>query len=466
MTDFTTRFRRLETPLYSVAEIRQMEALLFVHQDSFDVMRQASQCVADTILADFPEPIPGQTVHVLLGSGNNAGDGLLAGVSLQEKGFRVMAYRLIDKPFTGDAQKAYQAALAAGLDIVTQTEDIAANGNDIVIDAILGIGLAGPLQGNLKIIVDKLNRLVDRQENITVYAVDVPTGVMADTGQCPGSAVVADKTITFIGDKIGLHSGQGKGYAGLVSCHNLGANRLQCETKPTIFRYRCETYRWDAQRNTHKGDYGHALTIGGGKGMFGAAALSAVSALKVGTGKSSIYSDATYATQFHLENTALYEVMRCQALSDLSAYSAIIFGVGLGRDAWGQEVFSQLEASMADTQPLLIDADGLWHLAAKRFAKPISVITPHEAEAARLLDCEIKTIRENKPQAVHTLAKTFDCLAVLKGAGTLISDGRRQGFTALDACLYGVYQHGLAADKYYEKHRKKSLRASDLWDYF
>ncbi len=260
--------------------------------------------------------------------------------------------------------------------------------------------------------------------------------------------------------------------------------------KITYYRYHYEIAEFAANKNSHKGDYGHALIIGGSQGMFGAAALSSVSALKVGTGKASVYSHPDYAAQFHLDGTALYEVMRCLNLQHLSPYSAVVLGVGLGRGDWGKTTFEK--ALEAVHQPMLIDADGLWHLRDYGPRDNIRIITPHEAEAARLLGCEVKDIRHDKPRAVRQLAQRFQCIAVLKGAGTLISDGENiwinesgnvclatagtgdvlagiiggylaQGFKALDAALYGVYRHGLAADKYLAQHGEKSLRASDLW---
>lgn len=272
------------------------------------------------------------------------------------------------------------------------------------------------------------------------------------------------------------------------------AHRIENIRDNGVRRYHYELPSVDFYNDTHKGDYGHTLIIGGGKGMFGAAALSAVSALKVGTGKSSIYSHDLYQQQYHVADTPIYEVMKCASLTDLSAYSAVVLGPGLGRDDWGKQVYHNVVTSLEQSpKPLLIDADGLYHLALhKAHANAIDIITPHEAEAARLLATSVTAIRDDKIAAVQALARRYHCLAVLKGAGTLVSDGTTvwqnssgninlatagsgdvlagmiggylaQDYAPLDATLYAVYRHGSAADGYLAKHNTKSMRASDLW---
>ncbi len=508
--------KHLETPLYQACDIRALEAQLFAQTDSYQVMQNAAQSVYRAILSDFPTPQPEQTVHVLLGMGNNAGDGLLIAVLLQRAGFRVRTYRLFHHDFHGDAHKAWAQAQHDAIHIVnlgddmgnmTDAQDIssrfALNENDIVVEALFGIGLNRPIAGIAHEVIMHINHYKSRHPSLRIYAVDIPAGILTDTGKCANIAMRADKTVTFLGDKIGLWTSDGKACAGEVITETLG-----CHPPPSLInRYRYDmndTGRADKQRNvsnTHKGDYGHALIVGSGQGMFGAGALASVSALKVGAGKSSLYSHPDYATQFHLEQTPLYEVMRAKALDDFSAYSAVVLGVGLGRDEWGRDVFLQTLASCRQSAiPLLIDADGLWHLADKadkhehNDASCISIITPHEAEASRLLGCSLTQVCENKPDTVRALAKKYRCIAVLKGAGTLISDGQRvwinetgnaclatagsgdvlagmiggylaQGFDVLEATLYGVFRHGLAADKYADLHAEKSLRASDLWLY-
>lgn len=490
------RVKRIEIPLLSVAEIRLLEKQLFTQATGFTVMQQAGLALYHEISRDHPEPLPKQTVHIVIGAGNNAGDGLVLACLLKQGGFLVKVYQVFDQPFEGDAAKAYFVAKKHAITWLCLSQ-FSCQASDIIVDAIIGIGLDRVLTGQAEKALQAINKNRKKHSEISVYSVDVPTGLLADTGAVLSEAVYADKTVTFIADKIGLHTGSGPAYAGQVKVITLGAEALPLYKQFAAQRYHYVSLPWCTKSNTHKGDYGHTLTVGGGQGMFGAAALSAISALKVGSGKSSLYSHADYASQYHINKTPLYEVMRCLSIDDLSAYSAVVLGPGLGRDQWGLQIFQQTLARLTDKTRLLLDADGLYHLANSIGTLPafsIAVITPHEAEAARLLQCRVEEIRTNKPASVKALANRYRCLAVLKGAGTLISDGENlwvntcgnvnlatggtgdvlagmiggylsQNYTVIEAVLTAVYFHGMAADRYLKVKQRKSMRASDLWQF-
>ncbi len=215
--------KRIDTPLLTVAQIRQLEQALFQTQDSYAVMQAAAQGVFEVIVADFPAPLSQQTVHVVLGAGNNAGDGLVVATLLQQRGFDVCAYTVFDSQFHGDAGKAFAFARAEQLNIQPFTT-FTCQANDIIIEAIFGIGLDRPATGLAKTAIEHINACKTKQPGVRVYAVDIPAGIFADTGSAPGSAVYADTTVTFIGDKIGLHTADGKGCAGKVIVCDLGAN--------------------------------------------------------------------------------------------------------------------------------------------------------------------------------------------------------------------------------------------------
>lgn len=487
--------KRYQKKLFSVKHIRQLETELFSHKNSFDVMCEAAEAFCDVLVHEHsPDSHQHQTIHIVLGIGNNAGDGLVIATLLKSIGFRVHAYTTSKQAFHGDANHAYQMAMDNDIQIMPFTF-FHCRDNDIIIDAIFGIGLDRTVTGQIQSAINYINRCRKQYPNLRVYAVDIPSGLIADTGVIAGTAVKAHKTITLIADKIGLHTADACNCTGKIIVKTLGL-----PTIPNIDSPVC-CYRYESQPistttgNGHKGLFGHTLIVGGGLGMFGAVALSAISALKVGSGKASLFSHSDYKNQYHIQNTPLYEVMHCQQLSNLSHYSAIVLGPGLGRGKWGKKIFTQVIKHQMQ-QPLLIDADGLYHLATEQLPQNhVAIITPHEAEAARLLHCHVQTIRENKINAVKLLAKQYRCIAVLKGAGTLISDGRQVwintsgninlatagsgdvlagmiggylavGVSALSAALYGVYQHGLAADRYCYRHPGKNLRASDLWAYF
>ncbi len=508
-------------PLLTIADIRDLEQQLFIEKDSYDVMKMAGEGIFKTILADHPKPKPNQTVHIVLGCGNNAGDGLVVAGLLKSQGFSVVAYQVFTQAFFGDAEQAFNFAKQQQVTIIP-FEKFTCEASDIIVDAVFGIGLTRPAEGNAQQAIKYINKCHERLPQLIVYAVDVPSGLFVDVGQVLGDCVVADKTITFIADKIGLHTGDGKSYAGEVSVVSLGAEKHMEKCQANVFRYSYQdthnNHPKALQTNQHKGHFGHALVIGGGKNLFGAAALSSVFALKVGVGKVSLLTHEDYQNQYHIKETPIYEVMRCESLPTVAhfgIFSAAILGPGLGRDEWGKNCFEETMQRLSEVAisaqnkgvpslPLLIDADGLWHLASHEITHnqaPITVITPHEAEAARLLDTSVEKICADKITAVKQLAQHYQCIAVLKGAGTLISDGETVWINSsgnvnlatagsgdvlagiigghlaklnrqiansenvLNAVRYGVYQHGLAADNYAKKHAEKSLRASELWHY-
>ncbi len=537
-----------EYPLFSIAEIRAFEQALFLQHNSYKVMENAGHSVVDAIMNDFPQlrenqtnqiSQTNQTIHIVLGSGNNAGDGLVVAGVLKQKGCNVVAYQTTNQIFIGDAQKAFEFALANNVSIIP-FQPFVCGKSDIIIDALFGIGLSRAVEGIAQNAIQHINTCRRKNPQVTVYAIDVPSGLFADTGtvikHCGvdnygmDNCVIADVTITFIADKIGLHTGDGKYYAGKVLVAPLGAEEYIQNYPATVFRY---SYQHNDNKrlvsNQHKGDFGHSLVIGGGKNLFGAAALSAISTLKVGVGKVSLLTHHDYHNQYHIKETPLYEVMRCVHLptvEDLDIFSTVILGPGLGRDDWGKEYFDRVMQRLSQYQlhkhkpqqqcknkklPVLIDADGLWHLANADINNTdsntmpvIAVITPHEAEAARLLHTDIDTLCADKISAVKELAQRYRCIAVLKGAGTLISDGKTVwinttgnvnlatagsgdvlagiigGYLSqinlqadkkpdnkllINSVLYSVYKHGLAADSYAHNHHDKSLRATEIWDY-
>lgn len=500
-----------ESPLYRVAEIRALEQHLFLRKASYTVMRQAGRRLFEIIMTDYPQLSVAQTIHIVLGCGNNAGDGLILAGLLKSRGLSVVTYQVFPQGFVGDAAKAAEFMREQQVPMIPFTLFTCRSG-DLVVDAIFGIGLTRPAEGLAKEAINHINFCRTAYEDVSVYAVDLPSGLLADTGRQLGDSVIADKTVTFIADKIGLHTGDGKHCAGEVVVENLDVQDSGLVVNPSVFHYHYPANdKFARLANQHKGDFGHTLVIGGGQGMFGAAALSSVSALKAGAGKVSLLTHADYCTQYHVKNTPLYEVMRCDTLPTVEVlmnFSALVLGPGLGRDAWGKHSFEQVVETVLAAQqdkgfclPVLIDADGLWHLSSIDVTIPWLVITPHDAEAAKLLQTTVTAVCDDKITAVRQLAQRYQCIAVLKGAGTLVSDGESVWVNSsgnvnlatagsgdvlagiigghltqlnrqinssedlLDVVRYGVYQHGLAADDYQSEHKTKSLRASDLWDY-
>ncbi|MBS9777911.1 MAG: NAD(P)H-hydrate dehydratase [Gammaproteobacteria bacterium] len=487
---------RCDFPLSFISDIRQAEAELFTHNDSFSVMCSAAQGIFEVIQQQSNTINKQRSVHIVLGCGNNAGDGLVLTTLLHNAGWNVRAYCVFTHEFGGDALQAYNMAQSANV-MIQPFKEFTCNNDDIIIEALFGIGFDRPASGDALSAIKHINACKQTYPHVVVYAVDIPAGIVTDTGAGIGEYIIADYTVTFIADKVGLHTADGKAAAGIVI-----AKDLEYHTPPSshVFLYNYNNDKNISVSNQHKGDFGHTLVIGGDNGMFGASALASVSSLKAGSGKASVYAHPTYDSQFHINATPLYEVMRCQDLHTLahnSVYNSIVLGPGLGRNEWGKQQFDitlQQHATSPNAR-LVIDADGLYHLAELKNSYPhVDVITPHESEAAKLLKTSITEIRKNKITAVKNLALHYQCITVLKGAGTLVSDGTTvwinstgnvnlatagtgdilagliggylaRGFSPQDAALYAVNQHGQAADKYAKEHNEKSMRATDLWNY-
>ncbi|MDP5007576.1 MAG: NAD(P)H-hydrate dehydratase, partial [Glaciimonas sp.] len=265
-------------------------------------------------------------------------------------------------------------------------------------------------------------------------ALDVPTGLQADTGMVigpDGIAIIADHTITFIADKAGLHTGNGPDYAGKVEVATLDiAAALLPEPQSWINTSALfQHYLKPRARNSHKGSYGNVAIIGGASGMAGATILAARTALKSGAGK---------VTIGFLDHPPVYDSNQPELMChhaenvDLTA-AALVVGAGLGMSEAAHTIL--IKTLMAHS-PLLLDADALNLIAAepalqqlvaqRRHSALSTIMTPHPLEAARLLAISTTEVQADRPSAARTLAQRYNAIVVLKGAGSIIAhpDGR------------------------------------------
>ncbi len=372
---------------------------------------------------------------VLAGSGNNAGDGFVIARLAKEQGLEVDT--LLVSPSSrprGDAAAQFEAMTGAGVRVAA-FEGGALPRCDLIVDAMLGIGLDRPLEGRYLQAVRSVN-----DSGAPVLSVDIPTGIHADSGRCTGAAVRAALTVTFIAEKCGLFLADAPDYAGERVLEPLGQVPPEAlrEAEASadgprglrIFAEPAARAMLPARRRAdHKGRFGHVLVVGGGSGMGGAARLAGEGALRAGAGLVSVATHPEHAAELLAGRPELMvRAVRCaddmQPLLKRATVAAV--GCGLGQDAWARELF----AAVCDSSlPRVIDADGLNLLAQPPAPSAVGgnagplVVTPHPGEAGRLLGLSSRQVQADRLNALSGLRQRVAGAALLKGAHTLVSGG-------------------------------------------
>ncbi|SDG57370.1 NAD(P)H-hydrate epimerase [Pseudomonas benzenivorans] len=408
----------LPLALYSAAQVRELDARLIAAGTSgFELMSRAAHALWRALRRRWPDA---GVVTVVAGRGNNAGDGYLLAALAQRAGWRVRLLAVGDPAqLQGEAAQARDEALAAGVRFEAWRECATLEG--VLVDALLGTGLRGAVREPYAQAIRLLNA-----SGRPVLAVDIPSGLCADTGQVLGVAVRADLTVTLIGLKLGLLSGAAPDWVGELLFDDLQADpqlvALQACTAQRLAGAHVPRLA-ERSRTVHKGQLGHVLVVGGDRGFAGAALLAAQSALRGGAGMVSL---ATRGEHLAAAQARVPEVMGAavasanQLLALGAAASVWVVGPGLGQGAWGRSLLSAAAVSAA---PQVWDADALNLLAAGVVALPADgVITPHPGEAARLLGVATAEVQADRPAAARELARRYGTVCVLKGAGTLVAD--------------------------------------------
>ena len=405
----------LPDALYSAAQVRDLDARLIASgTPGFELMQRAAHATWRAIRRRWPEA---SELTVLAGHGNNAGDGYLVASLAHKTGWQVRVLAVGDPAaLKGDAALAYAAA--SGVNIQPWANQAMAG---IVVDALLGTGLQGDVRDPYRSAIEAINA-----SGLPVAAVDIPSGLCADTGHCLGVAVRADLTVTFIGLKMGMLTGDAPDLIGQLIFDDLQADKAIVAQAPVTAKRLDKTslpFLAPRPRTAHKGMYGRVLAIGGDHGFGGAALLSAESALRSGAGMVTL---ATRTEHVPAALTRMPEIMSAgihsanQLMTLIEAASVLVVGPGLGQDSWGRSLLSA--AANAD-RPQVWDADALNQLATGQVVLPKnSVITPHPGEAARLLGISTQEVQNDRAAAAHALARTFNAVCVLKGSGSLIAD--------------------------------------------
>jgi len=406
-------------PLYTAAEVRELDrvAIEAAGIPGYTLMTRAGEAAWQVLVSSWPAA---QRIVVVCGSGNNAGDGFVLARLAREAGLEV---RVVQPGGTGelhgDARTAQEAWLASGgRTQVVAAADLAEA--DVIVDALLGSGLDRPLDGDYRAAVEAVNAVP-----VPVLALDIPTGLHADTGAILGAAVRAERTTTFIGRKRGLYTGAGPEVAGRVSLHEL-------EVPESVYRAvhaaaglvrEPALGPLDARRprTAHKGDHGHVLVVGGAAGMNGAVQLAGLAALRTGAGLVSLATRPEHAAAL----AAACPVLMSHGIAagrDLAVLleraSVVVVGPGLGRSRWALDLLATV---LQVARPLIVDADALNLLAREPLRRADWILTPHPGEAARLLGTTVSQVQADRFAAVTALVRDRDGVAVLKGAGTLIA---------------------------------------------
>jgi hydroxyethylthiazole kinase-like uncharacterized protein yjeF len=412
------------TALYSLQEIREIEQAALAALPQGTLMQRAGQAAAKAALALIPNPRGDAKVLVLAGPGNNGGDALEVATRLAQAGAQVtvLLYADSDKQ-SPDAQQAYAHAQNSSAHFADPVflPEIRSTRWTLVVDGLYGIGLVRAIVGTQRSVIEFINTLA-----CPVLALDVPSGLDADTGNIVGEhgvAVRASHTITFIADKPGLHTCYGRDFAGHVQVVKLDIENkyfMQAHAQLNDVKLFAAALRRRLQ-NSHKGSYGDIAIIGGAHGMCGAPILSARAAAQCGAGRVfAVFVDAAPA----YDSTQPELMCRSAREFDFSSASLVI-GPGLGTSRDAHDFLAQ---ALNSNMPLVIDADALNLVAVEPGLKTKltqrrapTLLTPHPLEAARLLAISSTDVQADRLTAARTLAQQYNASIILKGSGTVIA---------------------------------------------
>lgn len=480
---------QLDNSLFNTAQIRACEQQVpFLYNlNEFQLMVQAGTEAFSFMLRKFPQV---RHIAVFCGAGNNAGDGYVVARLAHLQGLKVTVYQckvLEDLP---DA--AHQAAIeaqAAGVDLLWIDEPLESE-VELIVDALLGIGLKGAVHGVIATAIQQINA-----SNVPILSLDIPSGLNADTGQVVHLGVRATMTFSFIGLKVGMYTLDGPDYCGDIYCHHLRLEAYLSSVTPAVQLLHPRVLSLPLpkrKRNSHKGEFGHILIIGGGAGMPGAVALAAKSALRTGAGAVTIATLPQHVAALLplIPEAMIWGVEHPKELKPLlEKASFCVIGPGLGTSEWAKNLFL---AAISSQLPMVIDASALHLLAQSPQMDDNWVLTPHPGEAATLLACTKELIQADRMHTAAMIQQQYGGVVVLKGVGTIIQTLEQsvficpkgnpgmasagmgdvlsgiiaglgaQGLSLSDAAMLGVWSHAVAADLIAAQCGERGLLASDL----
>lgn len=474
---------------YNIEEIRALENQAIKSGINTDtLMLNAAQAVLQEIKKRFYKK---SSMTIVCGGGNNAGDGYRLAEIAYKEGYKVEVIAMGDGTQLKDAAlRSYEDCKKAKVPIKSYQEGMRFD-HTIVVDALFGIGFTGAISDkSLCSLIKNIN-----ESEAYVIAVDVPSGVNANTGGVLGPCIKAHLTVTFIGMKCGLLTGVAPDYCGETVVHTIGLEKLHL---PRSTSY-CELLDTSIlaslpQRKiaSHKGDFGRVLVIGGEEGMPGAIRMAAEASLRAGAGTVTIATRSSHLNSILSHRPEIMGVP-LENVKDLpsiaSQYDVLVVGPGLNESIWSHEVWDQL---LMVSKPMVIDAGALRLLSKESLTIGTYILTPHPGEAASLLGVTSLDIQHDRFQAIFSLQKKYGGSIVLKGNGSLILTSQKklmlcphgnsgmatagmgdilsgtigglwaQGLYSDQALSIGVYVHALAGDILAKETGLRGMIATDL----
>lgn len=479
----------LPKTLYIAAQVRELDRIAIEEFSipGITLMERAGDAAYQLLRTKWPEA---KNILVLCGPGNNGGDGYILARLAKDENLLVNLRQVGDhQKLAGDALLAAERCIASNIHPLPLSNENLGD-CDVIVDALLGTGLDREVAGQWLEVINIINR-----SNTPVLSLDIPSGLNADTGCTMGCAVKADATMTFIGLKQGLFTGEGVEYSGDIYFNKLNVpEEIFTKVNSMTEKITLDDLQYllkPRSKSSHKGNYGHVVVIGGDKGFAGAARLCAEATARTGAGLVSLATRDAHAALISME---VPEIMAHSVENSinikplLEKASVVAIGPGLGQSKWATSLFSKI---MESKLPLVVDADALNILAQEPVYSDRWVLTPHPGEAARLLNCDTREIQSDRVSAAIEIQKKFGGVVILKGCGTVIVDDEgnvsicsggnpgmasggmgdvltgviaglcAQGLCAGDAARLGVCLHAAAADNAAVE-GERGMLASDL----
>jgi len=479
-------------PIYFREQIRNLEsaAMQEMGVSAYELMQRAANAAFHWITQRKNDKT---RCLVLVGAGNNGGDGLVFARRWREVGRNVTVISVTkESNWQGAAKLAYEAFISSGGVVHKHLPiDIEISEYDLIVDAMLGTGIEREVAGTIAAWIEFINN-----SGITILSLDTPSGLHPDTGEIMKHAVQAEFTVSFIANKTGFFLNDGPNCVGRLTCDDLGVSQalLDTVTAPVMRQENGEDqmhYLVSRKRTFHKGDAGYVLIIGGNSGFSGATVLSGLAALRTGAGLVSIAAHPESVTsirsaQAELMVHAIHHAAEVEPLFERAA--VIVIGPGMGQDTWAQELLGKV---LETDKPLVVDADALNLLAKSPQHSDSWVLTPHPGEAARMLEKTTNNIQQDRLHNARALQDKFGGVVVLKGANSLITAANdvptvcaegnpgmatagmgdvlsgviasliAQGIPLLEATKLGVWLHASAGDSGAQQ-GERGMIASDL----
>ncbi len=454
----------------------------------YELMQRAGQASYELTRQLWPHA---QHWLILCGQGNNGGDGYVVARLAQAAGYSVTLLAVESRnALPEEAQQARDAWLAAG-GVIHAADAPWPSQVDVIVDALLGTGLNRAPAAPYDRLIESINA-----HAAPVFAVDMPSGLVAANGTAPGAVAIADHTLSMIALKPGQLTGKARDYVGVLHHDALGLAAFLAGEQAPVTRYDAQDLtRWLKPRHatSHKGDHGRLLVVGGDSGTAGAIRMTGEAALRSGAG---LVRVLTHPDNLVPILTARPELMVDELTADrlqqaLEWADAIAVGPGLGQRDWAQQALKQIAAS---EKPMLWDADALNLLAINPDNRQNRILTPHPGEAARLLGVKTSEIESDRLHAAQQLAQRYGGVVVLKGAGTVVASAQGeialadvgnagmasggmgdvlsgiiaamlgQKLTLLEAACAGCVAHGATADAVARQRGTRGMLATDLFE--